>query len=515
MLREAIFFMILLLLELRVNAIMDIVIKYATIIACSHYSFIKLLHIETCRKQYFQFIFFLAAELPIIYFLRLHATSLSIVFFVISLIIFVVKIYKISLNSAITTSIISVGFSFLTFYVAAFPGATVAFILRFILPGVSISFLTIIGLIASSVIQMLLVIIPFRIKRFRKGMPFLVEYGASDVGVYISFTSLVSASFLSNNENSAIEKFVPFILILISGMMVLFWWQKKLNKKYIDKVKAQEIQALQETITQQETEIEKLKHHNNELSKIIHKDNKLIPALEYAVRQYLLTVESETDSAARLVKGKSLLSQIESVSKERTGIITSYESNSKRLPSTGVLSIDSLLMYMLQRSKEQQIDFNLSLSGSVKYLIDNIATEQDINTLLADLIENAIIATKKCVPRNILVHIGIADNCYSIGIFDNGIAFTRETIKDIGLKRTTTHAGEGGSGIGLMTTFEILKKHKASFVIEDIADNVLYTKNVSVCFDNLGQLRIKSKLINKSDLYHGCEDLMLMRDLGA
>lgn len=478
---------------------MDIVIKYAAIIVCSYYSFIKLLHIETCNKHYFRFLLLLFAELPVIYFLRIHATSLSIIFIVISLIVFIVKTNRVSLNLAITTSIISVGFSFITFYVAALPGATVAFILRFILPGQSISFLTMIGLVAAGMIQMLLVILPFRIKRFRKGMPFLIEYGASDVGVYISFTSLVSASFLSNNENSAIEKFIPFIFILISGMIVLFWWQKNLNKKYVDKVKAQELHALQDAVYKKDAEIDSLRQHNAELSKIIHRDNKIIPALEYAVRQYLLTAESETDQAGRISKGNMLLSQIDSISMERTGIIASYEANNKRLRSTGVPSIDSLLAYMLQKAKEQQIEFNVLLSGSVKYLIENIVTEQDVNTLLADLIDNAIIATRTGVTKNILAHLGIADNCYFISIYDNGTPFSAETIKNIGLKRTTTHAGEGGSGIGLMTAYEIMVKYKASFVIEELEDNVLYTKQVSVCFDHLDQLRVKLGHMSKTE----------------
>lgn len=491
----------------------EVIIKYFILLICSFYIFLELLNCKLTRKAFLVYVLFSAIITFLIYAIRLFSVSLSIIFIYFYLVIYAIRTVKISINLSMTTSVISLAIS----YVAFFVSTALIIVLEY-------SFTQLLGtnhfpnpffIICTVIIQLLLVIVTFKIKRLKNGMPFLLERGSSDIGVFICFSLLLSTSFFKVNNNGELIYLLPVFFILISGLIVIFWWRNSITKKYIDKVKSQEMQVLQEAVKKKDAEISQLKRHNEELSKIIHKDNKLIPALEYAVRQYLLSTESETDRVARTAQAKKLISQIETASHERRGIITSYESNSKSLPSTGVPSIDSLLKYMLQKSNEQQIDFNLSLSGSVKYLVESIATEQDINTLLADLIENAIIATKKCVPRNILVHIGIADNCYSIGIFDNGIAFTRETIKDIGLKRTTTHAGEGGSGIGLMTTFEILKKHKASFVIEDIADNVLYTKNVSVCFDNLGQFRIKSKLINKSDLYHGCEDLMLMRDLGA
>ncbi|UOO38217.1 hypothetical protein IZU99_02885 [Oscillospiraceae bacterium CM] len=43
-----------------------------------------------------------------------------------------------------------------------------------------------------------------------------------------------------------------------------------------------------------------------------------------------------------------------------------------------------------------------------------------------------------------------------------------------------------------MTTFEILTKYEASFVIENLADNAQFTKKVSVCFDQLHQFRLRT-----------------------
>ncbi len=342
-------------------------------------------------------------------------------------------------------------------------------------------------------VQALLTLFTFRIKRLKNGMPFLIEHGSSDIGVYVSVTLLIAASFIGLKEDNNPVKLIPIIFILISGLIILVWWRKSLTMKYLDRIRAQELQELRDAVAEKDAEIKRLKSHNDELAKIIHKDNKLIPALELAVRQYLDTAENEPDPAVRLAKAKTLLSQIESKTKERTGIIRVYEFTSKSLPSTGVPSVDALLSYMLQRAIEYRVDFDVSLSGSVKRLVENIADERDVNTLLADLAENALLSAKKRASGKVLVNLGIADECYRIDVFDNGAPFSQETIARLGLEKSTTRAGEGGSGIGLMSLFEIIGKYNASFVIEDIFSNSQYTKKVSVCFDQVGQFRVKTK----------------------
>ncbi len=57
------------------------------------------------------------------------------------------------------------------------------------------------------------------------------------------------------------------------------------------------------------------------------------------------------------------------------------------------------MAYMLQKAKAHGINFDLSVSGSVKYLVENVIGESDLNTLLADLIDNAIIAVKNCEKK--------------------------------------------------------------------------------------------------------------------
>lgn len=490
----------------------EVLLKYSVLIFCSFNIFLKLLNIKKQKKVYVYFLLFLLIALPIIYALRLYTVSLSIIIMVALFVFFCVKIVRVNLFLSLTTAVISFGFSYFALIIGTVLSSAPLYLFFSIKNINDFPWYTVVPACA---VQILLTIIPFRFKRLKNGMPFLIEHGSGDIGFFVSVTLLIAASLLGINKNDDYIKLISVLFILISGVIVLFWWRSSLTKKYLKKIKAQEIQELQDTIDNENTEIAYLTKNNDDLSKIIHKDNKLIPALEYAVRQYLLTAESEPDSKERIAKAKILLSQIEAASYERRGIITSYEVNNKKLTSTNIPSIDSLLTYMLQKTKAHQIDFNVSVSGSVKFLVENVIEERDLNTLLADLIENAVIAIKNSSTKNVLVNIGIIDEYYSVDVFDSGITFSPEIIAKIGLNKVTTNKHEGGNGIGLMTVFEILKKYQASFEIYAIQNSTSYTKKVSVCFDSLGQFRIKSQCNKTAELLSTRTDVLLVNESGA
>ncbi|MGN1085093.1 MAG: hypothetical protein ACI4QX_08815, partial [Lachnospiraceae bacterium] len=89
-----------------------------------------------------------------------------------------------------------------------------------------------------------------------------------------------------------------------------------------------------------------------------------------------------------------------------------------------------------------------------------------------------------------------------IDFFDSGANFDARVIENLGKKRCTTHKNEGGSGIGLMTTLEILEKKKGSFELEEFRENCLFTKRVSVVLDHRFKTRIFS---DRADILAACE----------
>lgn len=349
-----------------------------------------------------------------------------------------------------------------------------------------------VSIIIICLLQFIISTIPFRFRRLKKGMPFLYDYSSSDLGFYISITLLIAVSFFGTSNTAYLIFTIPVFFTILCGISIVFWWKSSLTKRYIDKINANEKDELQKIIEEKNSQIDELKYHNNELSKIIHKDNKLIPSLELAVREYLLSAENEENHQLHITKAKELIEQLNRITLERSGILHNYEKNSKQLIPTTIQSIDHLFSYMMQKANSYDISFDLTLIGNLSNLPDKMANEEDLRTLLADLIENAIIATKAQVNKRILVQIREEDASYSINIYDSGFPFSVEVLKNIGIKRTTTHPNEGGSGIGLMTTYELIRKYEASLEIEEYQEGDLFTKRVSIVFDHFNQYRIKS-----------------------
>ena len=86
--------------------------------------------------------------------------------------------------------------------------------------------------------------------------------------------------------------------------------------------------------------------------------------------------------------------------------------------------------------------------------LQQVIEEQDFLTLLADLMDNALIATRHAKGAQIFLEIGRQDTVYFIRVWDSGIPFTKEVLLHLGHKQYTTHKDEGGSGIGLMSTYK-------------------------------------------------------------
>ena len=85
-------------------------------------------------------------------------------------------------------------------------------------------------------------------------------------------------------------------------------------------------------------------------------------------------------------------------------------------------------------------------------------------------------------------------NSFGIYVYDSGIEFEKETLENLGKKPSTTHAEEGGTGMGFMNTFDTLRKYKASLEIEEIGkpskDN--YTKILKIKFDGKKEYKVKT-----------------------
>lgn len=483
----------------------EFICKYFTIIFCCFYTYAKLLNQPITIKQIAIDSALSLCLSAFTYYLKLYIPPLIIPFIVVVSIVFLTLSTKTKLELSITTTILSFGISyaFLNIFIIIF-----ALIFPLINDGYSTDNVTIITVCACTT-QILLINVLFRLKRLKSGMPFLKYKGDSNTGIFFSVLLLCGAMILSGQKNSELVYIIPVVLIFLCGVFVIFWWRGKLAKTYIERLRSDELCGLKDTIRNKDLQIENLRQQNDTLAKIIHKDNKLIPAMELAVKEYLEFYE-ESGSKAR-ENGRELIMQLEKMFDERSGILKESQAENVKLPLTNVLSIDSLMKYMFNKAKENGVILEFALSGSVTYMIENIISDSELRTLLADLIENAIISTKKAVNKRILVSIGISNNYYLISVLDSGIPFEAKTIVNLGINKATTHADDGGSGIGLLTVFQILKARRASFIIEEFPDNSIYTKRLSIKFDCLNQYVVKTTRYNEIRSLSRREELVVLK----
>lgn len=345
----------------------------------------------------------------------------------------------------------------------------------------SLSVMTIILALVISVFQLIFAFGIFKIKRIKNGLPKIMKTINGDVGIIISFAILFCIIVMMFEGISSIYISVFVLAVIIFSLILILWYQKKIQSNYINEAQSRNIDILEQTVNEQKTELERL-------SKIIHKDNKVISALELSVQEIYKEVQGE--------KGIKLLDELKILTDERRVILDDYETNSKELlAKTNIFSTDIILNYLFKRSLENKIDFGVTLTGDIHEMTEYTVNVRDLNTMLADLGENAIIAVKNsdCENGRILVSIGSKGDCCRFDIMDNGIPFEPSVILNLNRKRFTTHKDQGGSGIGLMTTYELMKKYCASFEIEEFTDNSLFTKRVSVIFDGRMQTRVISK----------------------
>lgn len=461
----------------------SIYIKYLFMLLCSFYLFSKLLNLTISKKTFWGSILFsVLIAFPFLY-IRSHFRSISL-FILIALFFIATKfLYHVMLNTALFSSIISFGISYFLFCISDFLALPILFLLVYFTKDKSLQHF--LYSFPVCFIQLVLATIPFHSQRLKNGMPTLLQQGASDTGIFISLLIVMTASIASLYPKNDLLFTIPIFMIVICGFLLFTWWKRSITQKYKKMLQKQEIEALIYANESLQKEMEMLKKDNDSLSGIIHKDNKLIPAMELAVSELLSASQTSDPDIDLKTKAASLLQELQRLTEERKGILLSYEQDAIYSVSSGLTRFDAIIHYMGRKCHLNKIAFNVSLNADILYLTRHIIDEADLCTLTADLLENAMIACLNQPTKNLLLVIGMENQHYCLNVFDSGIPFKTDTIKFMGKIRTTTHSDTGGSGIGLISTFEIAKKYKASFYIEEITNTSMYTKKISFCFDDL------------------------------
>lgn len=337
----------------------------------------------------------------------------------------------------------------------------------------------------------------FKINRFKNGFTFLQNKNKNehlDIFTLIITTIIIFIHLLLMMHENMSLQFLTVSLALFSLIMIfilqrtfiLFQKAKLLNKTVKDyEIKISELQEKLDTALQEKHKLTKTHHE------FYHRQEALKQKLENLAK--LNTADFSTEFAEEY---STILDRINNLSNE-------YSNNVKilpKLPKTNIAELDDMFTYMQSECNKSNIEFILKLNDYTDYMVENLIPLNRLETLIGDLLRNAIIAINHSENsfRNIMCTIGKNSKFYELSIYDSGIDFNIETLLKLGLETATTHSEEGGTGIGFLTTFETLNSTNASIIIKEFANSEKsYTKCITIRFDNKNEYIINSYRYNE------------------
>lgn len=382
---------------------------------CCFYCYCKILNLnDLFFRLRILFTFSALALACALCFIHFIVYPIAMFFILLTFYIFITLFTKTNWHTSLNATIISIAMSLVSFTISSFVFSTLVF---FMYSYININNLVIIKLL-NGFLQYFIIHIPFQFRRLKKGMPFLYELQLNNIGTCISLLILIcyiTASISNTTENNYLPFIIPLFLIFPCALLLISWWRAIITRNYRRKLQQFEMQKLKNELVQKEQEISRLLENNKALAQIIHRDNKLIPAMELAVNTFLQNQNTLSPQQLK-EQGLALAAHLQTMSQERKFNLTEYQTN--------------------------------------------------------------------------------------------GQPFLPEFFQDFGLKAHTTHAGNGGSGIGLMDIWKLKKKYRASLVITEYAPGTYsYSKQISLIFDakkhyiiqtyrkhELGQIRFRDDL---------------------
>ena len=409
-----------------------------------------------------------------------HLLSKSL--FIATTIVSILFLEKGSKSKNIPISVISIGIS----YALEYTSVIITGLLLFFLFGYRTADL--LSTFVSCIIQLLILLIIVRIKRIIKGVLYFGNSENYGLGLilssYIIVFSLVITDY-SIFKGSSLEVALLFgVPLALIGLIL--WIRSIVKRFYKNKLQDRMDEYTQKEMEDKDKRIERLEAEVTALAKQVHRDNHLMTSVDRSVQEL-----AECDSAEQR---EQIVGEIHTLYLERNDSIAKEQQKNKILPSTGFALIDSSLSELYVKAAARGISFDLTVSEEPYYLVNNIISQTDLQTLLCDHIKDAIIAVESAgiTDGRILVTIEKKDSIYEIAIRDNGVDFEADTLARIGKEQVTTHADDGGSGIGFMTTFETLHKTKGSLIITEYEQKTPFSKSVAFVFDGMNRFVIST-----------------------
>lgn len=347
----------------------------------------------------------------------------------------------------------------------------------------------------------------FKIRRLSSGLFMSHSSILLHVGTFLSIITLaVYTSEQLNNYTYSLTHLLRILLLTALLIIFFLWWKVQITNSYRRKLLLLELSTLRTKNNEQQDYIHSIEAENQRLGKIIHKDNRIVNAMSDAVRDYLANYESALgDDFSE--KGKRILAELDQLFDARQSLLDSDNSINSRICKTNRIGIDALLSYMQKEAASYQIELSFNFEPEFFNVMEKYISENNIVHLLSDLLENAVIATRYANAHKIELTLTVLNNIPAISVSDSGIAFEIDTYMNLGITNASTHLDSGGHGIGLIDIWNIKKNCLATLCIEELPSTSVFTKRISIMFDNKSRYIISSSrsaditaALNRADL---------------
>ena len=110
-------------------------------------------------------------------------------------------------------------------------------------------------------------------------------------------------------------------------------------------------------LEEKEKQLTELSTRNEELGRLIHKDNKRIPAMEHAVSEFLIT--DFENKEYMIERANALLLEIQKLSTDRNDTVTEIYARKFKHHDTGITELDTMLNYMEKRAYGEHIKLSV------------------------------------------------------------------------------------------------------------------------------------------------------------
>lgn len=448
-------------------------IKYTAIFICILYAYTKLMHIKLKAWDLFDIPLFIALS-SVLYFVTVYVKMLVPIGLLIFGIAFLFLRFRKPFYETVTVGTIALGISIVLMTLSFIVGFLVAPALHFIEDE---AVKTIIAQLINSIIQIVCLLILFKIKRLQSGINPKITNPTFEIMLHLSVGAIVSMMllYIKNVTQSMLE--ISLIISTLFALLFILWWRKHITYNYREAVNRQNVNRMEDTIEEIKLNSVETDLQVAVYSKLFHFLNKAVPDCAYLAEIAAEKTGCEDACAARDMLRK-ILSEM-NLANEKCSL--------QNVPQTGERLIDVPIIQLFTVAERKSLNVSVDISADAKsWFSDGKLHKEDIHTLLSYLLDNAMISALGAPNAKVRLELNSTKNKKPlIRVYDSGEQFDEEVLAKLGLEQITTRAGTGGNGIGLFTVFEILTKYGASFMLDEDPQSFGFKKCIEIAFDGL------------------------------